>query len=170
MTWSSLPFMGIQAGRYRYLDTLLRLGSMLPSTPPLSWPCCVTPLRVEMLAPLMTYHPDQQFVQYILQGLIKGFRIGYDRSGSSLRPLRHNHPSSLANPHTVSMHVDRELQAGRLVGPIQASLAIFVHTSPIGLVPKSHSSNRWRVIVDLSAPRHQSVNDGISPQYSIRIH
>ena len=32
MTWSTLPFMGILAGRYRYLNTLLRLGSMLPSS------------------------------------------------------------------------------------------------------------------------------------------
>ena len=63
------------------------------------------------------------------------------------------------------MHIDRELQVGRLVGLIQASLAIFVHTGPIGLVPKSDSSNRWRVIVDLSAPRHRSINDGISPEY-----
>ena len=33
----------------------------------------------------------------------------------------------------------------------------------MGLIPKLHS-NRWRLIVDLSAPRSHSVNDGISPQ------
>ena len=45
------------------------------------------------------------------------------------------------------------------------SLAAQVHTSPIGLVPKSQS-DRWRMIVDLSAPNGASVNDGIGADVS----
>ena len=41
--------------------------------------------------------------------------------------------------------------------PISDSL----HMSPIGLVPKGHDRNAWRMIVDLSYPRGQSVNDCI---------
>ena len=40
--------------------------------------------------------------------------------------------------------------------------ASLVHTSPLGLVPKAHQSNRWRMIHDLSSPAARSVNDGIS--------
>ena len=36
-----------------------------------------------------------------------------------------------------------------------------VHISPIGLVPKGHTTGKWRVIVDLSSPMGCSVNDGI---------
>ena len=36
-----------------------------------------------------------------------------------------------------------------------------VHVSPMGLVPKNHP-DKWRLIVDLSSPHDQSVNDGIS--------
>ena len=36
-----------------------------------------------------------------------------------------------------------------------------VHTSPIGLVPKQHRKDRFRMIVDLSSPSGQSVNDGV---------
>ena len=45
---------------------------------------------------------------------------------------------------------------GRLVGPVRYS---GVHTSAIGLVPKS--GGRWRMIVDHSAPPVHSVNSGI---------
>ena len=31
----------------------------------------------------------------------------------------------------------------------------------IGVVPKGHNTGKWRLIIDLSLPRGQSVNDGI---------
>ena len=44
-------------------------------------------------------------------------------------------------------------------GPWPASDSL--HVSPIGLVPKGHDGVTWRMIVDLSYPRGQSVNDCI---------
>ena len=41
------------------------------------------------------------------------------------------------------------------------SVMPLVHVSPMGLVPKNHS-DKWRLIVDLSSPHDQSVNNGIS--------
>ena len=58
-----------------------------------------------------------------------------------------------------------ESEAGRLMGPLLRPLHTSVHTSLIGLVPKSQA-NRWRMIVDLSFPKDHSVNDGISPDLS----
>ena len=37
-----------------------------------------------------------------------------------------------------------------------------LHLSPVGLVPKGHSGDTWRMIVDLSYPQGNSVNDLIS--------
>ena len=34
--------------------------------------------------------------------------------------------------------------------------------SPIGVIPKRNRPNKWRLIVDLSSPKGESVNDGIS--------
>ena len=48
-----------------------------------------------------------------------------------------------------------------MVGPLPPSIMPLVHVSPMGLVPKNHS-DKWRLIVDLSSPHKQSVNDGIS--------
>ena len=63
----------------------------------------------------------------------------------------------------VDDRIAAELAAGRLLGPISPQLAPLVHTSPLGLVPKAHRSNKWCMICDLSLPFGSSVNDGISP-------
>ena len=57
-----------------------------------------------------------------------------------------------------------ELEAGRVLGPIQPQQTLTVHVSPLGLVPKKHQSNEWRLICDLSSPSNHSVNVGISPK------
>ena len=72
-----------------------------------------------------------------------------------------NHPSSSANPQVVVERITAEQTAGRLLGLLMGDQTAGVHTSPIGLVPKSHQSNKWRTICDLSSPSGCSVNDGI---------
>ena len=37
-----------------------------------------------------------------------------------------------------------------------------MHISSLGVVPKKHSTNKWRLILDLSHRRGTSVNDGIN--------
>ena len=63
-------------------------------------------------------------------------------------------------------YIASEVAMGRLVGPITGEAAVGVHLSPIGLVPKAHRVSRWRMIVDLSSPHGQSVNDGVSTELS----
>ena len=46
------------------------------------------------------------------------------------------------------------------MGPLPLGQEEQVHVSPLDLVPKPHS-DKWCLIVDLSAPRAFSVNDGI---------
>ena len=54
-----------------------------------------------------------------------------------------------------------ELELGRLLGPVSPA---GVHSSPLGLVPKSRQPNKWRMIVDLLCPLGQSVNHRISSE------
>ena len=46
-----------------------------------------TPLRVEEWENLLRPHPDRQFCEYLLQGMRRGFRIGfqYPRSCTSTK-------------------------------------------------------------------------------------
>ncbi len=75
-----------------------------------------------------------------------------------LRSYTRNHLSALANPHVVQERLCTELAANRMLGPITSYKQ---HISPLGLVPKAHQANKWRLICDLSAPYGHSVNDGI---------
>lgn len=83
-----------------------------------------------------------------------------------MQQAQRNHPSASANPIVVREYINAEVEAGRLVGPVRESLVPLLKTSPIGLVPKSHQVDRWRMIVDLSFPHNHSVNAGISEELS----
>ena len=156
----SLPCANIVNGRYRYTDDLLTL-STAAAHPVTRWPRYQSPVRAELLRPYLEAHPDQAFAMYIANGLVNGFHIGFAHRSAQLRSRNRNHPSCQANLGAVRERLSAELTAGRLLGPIDTSLLPSVHVSPMGLVPKPHQPNKFRLIVDLSSPSHNSVNDGI---------
>jgi len=91
----------------------------------------------------------------------KGFHIGADRGRLSLRPGPGNLPSVYQHPHLIDTHIAGEVEQGRMLGPVPDHLSPYCHCNPIGLIPKPHQPGRWRLIVDLSAPRDHSVNNAI---------
>ena len=103
------------------------------------------------------------FAAFIFRGLSFGFRIGFDRQATQLVSASKNHPSSSANGEAVDSYIQHEVDMGRLVGPVSPLFHHQVQVSPIGLIPKAHQVNKWRMIVDLSAPNGHSVNSGINP-------
>lgn len=119
-------------------------------------------MNVANLLPFLRKHPDQVYAQYIYDGLVKGFRVGFNYHLTKLHPNHSNHPSALAHKREVDERIAAELNAGRLLGPLPAHMLSQVHLSPIGLVPKAHT-NKWRMIVDLSHPENESINSGILP-------
>ena len=155
-----LSLMGITEGRYRYTKDLIVLESQQANgLSQLSLPHAPNPV-VASLLPAIRLHPDLRFAEYILNKLLAGFCIGFSRH-CPLQALHCNHPSASQHLEVVRKHIRSELERGSLVEPLHPSLAACVHTSPIGLVPKSQS-DKWWMIVDLSAPGGASVNDGIS--------
>ena len=158
-----LRLMGLCSGVYVAFNDLRALASASSSSAVSSHirgRGCPSPVVVQMLAQLLAPFPDQRLASYVLDGVQHGFRIGI--SGMScLRSLSRNHPSCLSHPAVVSAYISGERAAGRVLGPLPSSPS--VHVSPIGLVPKGHGGDAWRMIVDLSYPRGRSVNDFISP-------
>ena len=59
----------------------------------------------------------------------------------------------------VEQYLQEELAANRIV-PVQDSDAGLIHCSPFGVIPKRNRPNKLRLIVDLSSPEGNSVNDG----------
>ena len=149
---------------YAYSADLLMLDTFSnPQTPPLPeiLTKITTPLKADVWKLWLSYHPDSAFSEYIIQGLTNGFRIGFDHVNHACRPAKCNHPSAMNCPQVISESIAKEVAAGRLIGPFPPATIPYAHISSLGAVPKKHSSNKWRLILDLSHPRNHSVNDGI---------
>ena len=123
----------------------------------------VTPLQVEAWAVALSGHPDRAFVKYLLDGICHGFRIGYNDDPSRMRrSAKHNMLSAKQNPQVVSDYLKREREAGQVVGPIPSEevVRVGVHINCFGVIPKSGQPGKWRLMVDLSHPSGESINDG----------
>ena len=126
-----------------------------------------SPLNPGQWEVMLTKHPDRRFVDYLLNGIKDGFRIGFNRSESerdSLSSAKRNMHSVTDNAHIVSDYLEAEMSRGAVLGPFAPEDVPEVHINRFGVIPKSHQPGRWRLIVDLSHPDGKSVNDGISSE------
>ena len=127
----------------------------------------ITPLKLQEWREALRDYPDEAFAGYILRGIQTGFRIGFDTRLITLKPKRGNLPSALEQPSIVENYLYEEMQADRVVQlhPLDI-LELGIQCSPFGVIPKRNRPNKWRLIVDLSAPHGHSVNDGILKELS----
>ena len=105
---------------------------------------------------MLADHPDQAFVQYILRGIERGFRIGFNPRTVNLRSRDTNLISASEHPEIVGSYLEVERSAGRVIkmkgtGEL-AGMRIQIHCSPFGVIPKKNKPGNWRLIVDLSSP------------------
>ncbi len=119
----------------------------------------VTPLSWRVWEQALGGHPDTMFCEYIARGIREGFRMGFDYSHRCV-PATKNMPSAKAHPQPVQAYIDKECQAGRILGPLPREAMQNVQVSRFGVIPKS-TLGKWRLILDLSFPEGGSVNDGI---------
>ena len=152
----------VEDGRYRYVEDLMALDSQHPqgtlSPPIISWEVH-TPLILEEWTKELAGHSDQRISQYILDGIQKEFRIGFNRScnrSSSVSTL------NCSNPNDVKVYLQREITLGRMWKLVIGTRPRGIHVSPLGLIPKKNKPGKWHLIVDLSSPSETSINDGIS--------
>lgn len=105
---------------------------------------------------------DITLKNYLLEGFTVGFRIGY--AGFPESKIYDNHSSTAKNPEVINEYIDKELAAGRIMGPLH-SLPVSFQCSPLGLVPKKETGD-FRIIHDLSYPPGKSVNDFIPSEFT----
>ena len=154
----------LSLGRYRYSVDLAALDQCRTATPirlPYSLDHIVTPLSWRSWQASLANHPDRAFVNWVVAGIRDGFRIGYDYSRGRPKSSRRNLISALEKPQVIREYLARECAGGRIMGPFATSELPQLHVSRFGVIPKS-TPGKWRLILDLSSPEGQSVNDGIS--------
>ena len=157
------------SSRYEYCAQLLALDSCAETSKaslPKILNKVVTPLKVHAWERELAAHPDQEFAAYILKGIKQGFRIGFNRSSVQLRCRQGNMHSASEQPEVVENYLQEESRAGRVIHiPSQKEAEeLGIHYSPFGVIPKKGKPDKWRLILDLSAPEGHSVNDGISKE------
>ena len=59
-------------------------------------------------------------------------------------------PMAMKYPEVIGEYLQAELRAHRVLGPVVPEVAGLVQVNRIGLVPKAHQPDKWRLIVDLS--------------------
>ena len=154
----------VYEGKYLYLDHLQALDACRPQRSRgvlLRWEDrASTPLKLCQWSHELADHPDKAYVQYLLQGIERGFRIGFNRA-QPLHSASSNMPTR--NPEVIYDYIDRELSLGRIR---QCPVVCGVHSSPIGVIPKKNKPGKWRLIVDLSFPEGESINDRIEQELS----
>ena len=150
-------------GHYVYMDHLSLLDSQRPS-PGLQLPSLIvswvdhTLLCLKQWMLELSDHPDASFANYILNGIQKGFRIGFDRRLSLVSACSNLHCD---NPSKVTEYLTREVALHRMWKYPVGAVLMGIHLSPLGLIPKKNKPGKWRMIADLSSPKDSSVNDGI---------
>ena len=105
-------------------------------------------------------NPDRTFSNYILRGIKEGIHIEFNRA-SPLSSTAGNIPSP--KPEIISEYLGREVSLGQMdhVPPGQQ-----VHLSPLEIIPKKNKPGKWRLIVDLSSPEGENMNNGIDKNLS----
>ena len=159
----------ILAGKYMYMSQLRTLAGCIPHKLP-SLPTRLaminSPLVVDQWRALLSEHPDGEFKEFLLSGIVEGFRIGFNYTQSECRSAKRNMLSAMQNPSVVSDYLSKERSLGRVIGPLdtEALNILNVQVNRFGVIPKPHQPGRWRLILDLSHPRGKSVNHGIEPE------
>ena len=98
---------------------------------------------------------------YIVSGIRASFRIGFQYKSVDCKATTRNMPSASLCEEKIDEFLATECAAGRILRPFERKLVPMVHVSRLGAVPKS-TLGKYQLIVDLSHPEDQSVNDGIS--------
>lgn len=121
-------------------------------------------LNVDMIESVLSDHPDQEFASTVIDYAKHGVPIGYE--GPRTHRVSANWPSSTKFSKAVEETIRNDALKGRKIGPFAHPPFDTFVGSPLGAFPK-RSSNKVRVIHDLSWPPGNSVNDGIGEDCSL---
>ena len=121
-----------------------------------------TPLNIPAWRARLRHHQDADFVHYTIRDLEHGFHIDMEES-ARLSLVKRNMLSAKKNPRVVEDYLEKETEAGNILGPFPEVSAPKTHINRFGVILKKYQPGKWRLITDLSFPEGGSINDGINP-------
>ena len=115
-------------------------------------------VNISRLKELLADYPDQSLVSSIITGFELGFDIGF--KGTLKNISTKNNKSAELHKQGLTEAIRKEVSRGHTAGPFPTPPFPITHISPLGAVPKPDGS--IRLIMDLSQPKGESINDFIS--------
>ena len=123
-----------------------------------------TPLKPDRFAFMLRNYPDSDFADYFVDGIRNGFRLGYN--GLQFERMTPNARTARDYPQIVREYVAKEVASKHTIGPFDTPPFPNFVCSSLGVRPKKLGG--VRLIMDLSRPFGESVNDGIAREdYSL---
>ena len=97
-----------------------------------------TPLDRREWESALAGHPDQKFREYVVNGILNGFRIGFNYTNTACRKSGKNLPSVREHLQVVRDYLAEECAQGRILGPLDPESFPQLHTS-VRNHPQKHS-------------------------------
>ena len=142
------------------IDSCLRVADVILSTDKPNY-CearipIVSGLKVKAWETYLQGYPDNRLIQYI--------RFGFPLSIHKCSELHNievsNHYSAVQYPHDIKKYIDKEIELGAMLGPVEVVKHPEFYCSPLMSRPKEGDTRR--VILDLSYPKGNFLNDHVS--------
>lgn len=108
-----------------------------------------------MLSKYLLSHPDPVFVDYLITGLLQGFRVGV-LSPPSFSYVAKNLQSALAEPDVVSALLEKEVNKGYVIGPFSSPPFSPFRVNSLGVATQKFSGKK-RLIFDMSSPHSTNI-------------
>ena len=83
-----------------------------------------TPLNIRAWEAELRAHLDRKYIQFLLEGIQQGFRIGFDYSNHSCSSVSSNMKSASVHPESIDKYIREEVEAGRIIGSLLDELKI----------------------------------------------
>ena len=115
------------------------------------------PLRLSEFEKELQLYPDKAWSSRLLQAIKCGVSLGF--IGPHTPHLSRNIASATKHPDVICAELEKEVTAGRVLGPLEHIPMETFRSSGLGAIPKK--GGKWMMILHLSAPLGNSVNDGI---------
>ena len=109
-----------------------------PPTRPQPW----SPIRPFALKRELSLHPDKAFVKELVNDLQHRCSIGY--TGPQFAHLAKSLPTAYQQPDVIDATLQRECEAGRILGPFTSQPLPNFRTSRLALIPKHDGG--WQII------------------------
>lgn len=121
-------------------------------------------LNIDFFRFMLKGYKDEQICEFLEYGFPIGYSGKLQMLQSQLKPVR-NHKGAKMFPVQISKYLAKEKRYHAIVGPFKENpFCCSAAVSPLNTVPKKSTDDR-RIILDLSYPKGNSVNDSINKDW-----